>query len=55
MTGREDLKLALRFLRSINTDDPKLDAEIELVAERIEKLLDDDPPDCAPDKTHKSD
>jgi len=39
MTGKDDLKLALRFLRSIDTQDPKLNAEIQMLAKRIEELL----------------
>ncbi len=39
MTDKNDLKLALRFLRSIDTRDPKLNAEIQMLAKRIEELL----------------
>lgn len=39
MAGKDDLKLALRFLRSIDTSDPKLNAELEILIRRLEALL----------------
>lgn len=39
MNDAQDLKLAAAFLRSIWTEDPKVGAEIELLATRIDDLV----------------
>jgi len=39
MNDAKDLKLAAAFLRSIWTEDPKVGAEIELLATRIDDLV----------------
>ncbi len=39
MNDARDLKLAAAFLRSIWTEDPKVGAEIEMLATRIDDLV----------------
>lgn len=39
MTATDDLETAIRFLKSIQTDDPKTDVEIALVVSRLEALM----------------
>jgi hypothetical protein len=40
MSSHEDLDIAIQFLKSIETSDPKTDLEIRLVVRRLEALTD---------------
>lgn len=39
MNAYHDVEIAIRFLKSIATEDPKTDAEIALVVQRLEALV----------------
>lgn len=40
MSSHADLDIAIQFLKSIETSDPKTDLEIRLVVQRLEALTD---------------
>jgi hypothetical protein len=39
MSAYDDVEIAIRFLKSVHTKDPKTDLEIGLIVERLEALV----------------